>query len=61
MLRWRKTSMEHFGGMLGQESSKTGEDSGAAHAHLGSRLLDKISEERIYYTLPAAIEAFKHR
>jgi len=26
-----------------------------------SRLLDKISEERIYYTLPAAIEAFKHR
>jgi len=26
-----------------------------------SRLLDKISEERIYYTLPAAIEAFKNR
>jgi MFS superfamily sulfate permease-like transporter len=26
-----------------------------------SRLLDKISQERIYYTLPAAIEAFKHR
>jgi high affinity sulfate transporter 1 len=26
-----------------------------------SRLLDKISEDRIYYTLPAAIEAFKNR
>jgi MFS superfamily sulfate permease-like transporter len=26
-----------------------------------SRLLDKISQERIYYTLPAAIEAFKNR
>jgi hypothetical protein len=37
-LKTRKTSMEHIGGMLGQESSKTGEDSGAAHAHLGSRL-----------------------
>lgn len=26
-----------------------------------SRLLDKIGEERIYYTLPAAIDAFHHR
>ena len=26
-----------------------------------ARLVDKISEERIYYTLPAAIEAFKNR
>jgi MFS superfamily sulfate permease-like transporter len=26
-----------------------------------SRLLDKIGQERIYYTLPAAIEAFKNR